>query len=85
MELTATEMERLIGDLLDTAQLEAGRPLDLRREPTDLVELASRCVAAYDKLSAADQLRLQATAPAVPGFGTSIDWIASWPTCSPTQ
>ena len=68
LEVTAADMERIIGDLLDAAQLEAGRPLDLRREPADLVTLVSRCVAAYEKLSAAHRLRLLASAPTAPGF-----------------
>lgn len=68
MEVTAADMERLIRDLLDAAQLEAGRALELRREPADLVTLASRCVAAYEKLSAAHRLRLLASAPTAQGF-----------------
>jgi signal transduction histidine kinase len=38
-------MGRMIDDLLDVARLEAGRPLELRREPCDLVALARRSVA----------------------------------------
>jgi signal transduction histidine kinase/CheY-like chemotaxis protein len=68
MEVTAADMERLIRDLLDAAQLEAGRPLDLRREPADLVTLASRCVAAYEKLADGHRLRLLVNAPAATGL-----------------
>ena len=35
-------MARMIDDLLDVARLEAGRPLDLRREPADLVALVQK-------------------------------------------
>jgi len=68
MEGAAADMERLIGDLLDAARLQAGQPLDLRRQPADLVALARNCVAAYEKLSDRHRLRVSATAPAVPGL-----------------
>jgi signal transduction histidine kinase len=68
MEVTVGDMERLIGDLLDVAQLQAGRPLDLRRQPADLVALARDCVAGYEKASGRHRLRLLANAPAAPGF-----------------
>jgi signal transduction histidine kinase/FixJ family two-component response regulator len=51
MEGAATDIERLIGDLLDAARLQAGRQLDLRLQPADLVVLARRAADAYERLS----------------------------------
>jgi len=67
VEGAAADMERLIGDLLDAARLQAGRPLALRRQPADLVALASQCVAAYAKLSDRHRVRVFANAPIAQG------------------
>jgi signal transduction histidine kinase len=61
MEGAATDIERLIGDLLDAARLQAGRPMDLRRQPADLVVLARRAADAYERLSDRHRLRVWAT------------------------
>ncbi len=61
LEGAATDMERLIGDLLDAARLQAGRPLDLRRQPADLVVLARRAADAYERLSDRHSLRVSTT------------------------
>ena len=68
MEGAAADMERLIGDLLDAARLQAGRLLDLRRQPADLVALASQCAAAYERLSDRHRLRVSANTPMAQGF-----------------
>ena len=44
-------MARMIDDLLDVARIEAGRPLDLRREPCDLVELVRQAVSDVQRTS----------------------------------
>jgi signal transduction histidine kinase/CheY-like chemotaxis protein len=67
LEGAATDMERLIGDLLDAARLQAGRPLDLNRQPTDLVALARRAAEAYERLSDRHRLRVSARVPSAPG------------------
>ena len=40
IDATATRMAELISGFLDVARLQIGRPLDLRRRPTDIVALA---------------------------------------------
>jgi signal transduction histidine kinase len=68
LEGAVADMERLIRDLLDAAQLQAGRPLDLRRQPADLVALAGECVAAYEKLSDRHRVCVLADAPTAQGY-----------------
>ena len=67
LEGAATDMERLIGDLLDAARLQAGRPLELRHQPADLVVLARRAADAYERLSDRHRLRVSATVATAPG------------------
>jgi PAS domain S-box-containing protein len=52
IDASAEKMSSMIGDLLDLARLEMGRPLDLEREPLDLVALAR---AALDDLRRTDE------------------------------
>jgi signal transduction histidine kinase/CheY-like chemotaxis protein len=67
MEGAATDIERLIGDLLDAARLQAGRPMDLRRQQADLVALTRRAADAYERLSDRHKLRVQAAVERAPG------------------
>jgi signal transduction histidine kinase len=67
LEGAATDMERLIGDLLDAARLQAGRALDLRRQPADLVVLARRAAEAYERLSDRHRLRVSTAVATAPG------------------
>jgi signal transduction histidine kinase len=60
-------MSRMIDDLLDVARLEAGRPLDLRREPCDLVALAQRTVTDVQRTTDLHHLRVQADTPEIVG------------------
>ena len=60
-------MSRMIDDLLDVARLEAGRPLELRREPCDLVALARRTVADVQRTTDRHHLRVQADTPEIVG------------------
>ena len=53
-------MTRMIDDLLDVARIEAGRPLDLRREPCDLVELVEKSAADLQGATDRHQLRVVA-------------------------
>jgi signal transduction histidine kinase len=53
-------MAQMIDDLLDVARLEAGRPLDLRREPCDLVELVVKSAADLQGSTDRHQLRVVA-------------------------
>jgi signal transduction histidine kinase len=45
IEASAGRMSQQLDELVDASRLEAGRTLELRREPTDLVELARTAVA----------------------------------------
>lgn len=59
-------MARMIDDLLDVARIEAGRPLELRREACDLVALVQKSAADVQRTTARHQLHVFAdTAPIV--------------------
>jgi signal transduction histidine kinase len=53
-------MGRMIDDLLDVARLEAGRPLELHREPCDLVALANQTAADVQRSTDRHRLRVLA-------------------------
>jgi signal transduction histidine kinase len=59
---------RLITELLDVAHMEADRPLDLHRTPTDLVALARDCVADAEAASPQHVIRLEAETAEVVGI-----------------
>jgi signal transduction histidine kinase len=67
IETSAGQMARLVDQLLDYARVQLDRPLDLNRQPTDLVELTRRVVAAHETASERHQLRLEATEPSLVG------------------
>jgi signal transduction histidine kinase len=60
-------MARMIDDLLDVARLEAGRPLELRRELCDLVALARTTAADVQRTTERHRLRVLADEAAVLG------------------
>jgi signal transduction histidine kinase len=60
-------MARMIDDLLDVARLEAGRPLDLRREPCDVVALARRTAADVQRTTERHRLRVLANEAEIVG------------------
>ena len=69
-------IDRLIRDLLDLAQLEAGE-LSIVREKIDLVAFLSRETAKYDHLLAEKDLALRVNAvPAVPPVLADPGWLA---------
>ncbi|HEX2170908.1 MAG TPA: HAMP domain-containing sensor histidine kinase, partial [Dehalococcoidia bacterium] len=57
----------VINELLDVASLQMGRPLDLDRQPTDLVALVSQAVADAQHAVDCPALRVEADAPQVVG------------------
>jgi signal transduction histidine kinase len=67
VEGAAADMDRLIGDLLDAARLQSGRPLELRRQRTDLVSLVRGCLGSYEQLSDRHAFRFEASAAAAVG------------------
>jgi signal transduction histidine kinase len=60
-------MARMIDDLLDVARIEAGRPLELRREACDLLALVQKCAA--DVQRSTEQHVIQVTAEDQPIVG----------------
>ena len=56
-----------LDELLDLARLQAGQPLPLDRAPTDLMALARRVVADYQRASERHRVRVEAALPALVG------------------
>jgi PAS domain S-box-containing protein len=69
IETSGTRMAALIDAVMDLAQLQMDRPLELRRRPTDLVALVRSAVAEQQQLADGHKIRLKATAPTLIG-----DW-----------
>jgi signal transduction histidine kinase len=67
LDASVTKMARLIDELRDVANLEAGRALQLRREQTDLVTMARQSVAEYQLATRRHQLRLEALSEELSG------------------
>lgn len=65
IEQAARRMQAQIGDLLDLSRLEAGRSLELRYEPTDLVALARRAINAAQQGTAQHAISLATRLPAL--------------------
>ncbi len=59
IDSTVAKMSELIGELLDTARLEMGEALELRRERTDLLELARRAIEHVEDTAEPGQIRLE--------------------------
>ena len=64
---SATRMGALIDDLLDTARIELGRPMELRRRATDLVALAQHVAAEHQQATESHRIRVQAAVPTMYG------------------
>jgi signal transduction histidine kinase len=60
-------MERMIEELVDLARLDSGEALALRRQPTDLVDLAERAVEEHRPLSRLHELRVEHDGGALTG------------------
>jgi signal transduction histidine kinase/PAS domain-containing protein len=67
IDRAATKMSALIDELLDVAHLEAGRPLELRRRPTDLVALAYQAVVEIQPTAGAHEIRVDARTTSLVG------------------
>ncbi len=68
IDVAADKMGRLIEELLDFAQLQAGQPLELHRRRTDLVELAGRVVEYHRQTTTRHAIRLECTVPELVGM-----------------
>ncbi len=60
VQRAASQMDRVIDELMDLAQLQAGHEIVLERRPTELVSLAQRAVEAHRHITDAHQITLQA-------------------------
>ncbi|HLJ67493.1 MAG TPA: ATP-binding protein [Chloroflexota bacterium] len=63
----AGRMTRLINDLVDLARLRIGQPLDLQREPVDLVSLVGRVVREQQQTTERHRIRFTGQVPALWG------------------
>ncbi|HEY3058032.1 MAG TPA: ATP-binding protein [Chloroflexota bacterium] len=68
IESGAGRMAQMLDELVDAGRLEAGRPLELRRDMTDLVELARQTIAEYQQTTDRHVLHLQADVPDLVGI-----------------
>jgi PAS domain S-box-containing protein len=68
IDRAATKMSALIDELLDVAHLQTGRPLELRRRPTDLVVLARQAVAEFQSAATRHDLRVEPGVRALVGL-----------------
>jgi signal transduction histidine kinase len=68
IETSAGRMAQQLDEIVDASRLNAGRSLELRREPTDLVGLAQKAVAEHQATSDRHLLHVQANALSVVGL-----------------
>jgi signal transduction histidine kinase len=67
IDTIATRAADLIDELLDVARLHMGSPLELDRQPIDLVALVAELVAEHQQRSQIHQLRFESSVPQVLG------------------
>jgi signal transduction histidine kinase len=67
IENSAGRMAQLLDDLVDASRLQAGRPLELRREPIDLVGLARDVIAQHQQTTDRHLLQLMNGVPRLVG------------------
>ena len=65
---TTYRMSRLIDDLLDVSRLQMGRPLELNRQPADLVALAQAAIQQLQPTTNRHRLLLTTAEPSLPGY-----------------
>src|SRR5205823_1732881 len=68
IERAAGNMTSWIDDLLDTARLQVGRPLDLRGKAVDLVELAWSVAAEHQQTTQQHRLRVETAESSLVGL-----------------
>jgi PAS domain S-box-containing protein len=67
IDASATRMADLIAELLDVARIQAGQPLTLQRQPTDLAALARQVVERFQQTAPRCRIILAADEPAPVG------------------
>jgi PAS domain S-box-containing protein len=68
IDATVARMTGLLTELIDLSRLHTGQPLELQREPTDLVALARHLVAEYQQTAPAHRLHLETAVPELIGW-----------------
>jgi signal transduction histidine kinase len=68
IDRAGSTMVAMVDELLDLSRLEAGQPLELRREAADLVALARTATQAYGPSAPGHDLRVAAAVPALVGY-----------------
>lgn len=68
IENCAGRMAHMLDELVDAGRLEAGRPLELRRDSTDLVELARRTVREHQQTTDRHVVQLTTDLPSLVGI-----------------
>ena len=68
IETSAKQMADLVDQLLDYARVQMDRPLDLRPEPTDLVELTHRVVLLHEAVSERHHIQFESTETSLAGM-----------------
>jgi signal transduction histidine kinase len=71
IEGSAARMAQQLDELMDATRLQAGQPLELQREPTDLVSLARQAVAQHQQTTERHVLRLV-------GVGEEAEIVGVW-------
>jgi signal transduction histidine kinase len=64
---TVNRMNGLIGEILDTAMLQIGQPLDLNRAPADIVGLVRKAVESARQSTARHKIHFHAAEPVIRG------------------
>jgi signal transduction histidine kinase len=72
IERSAARMAQQLDELVDAARLEAGRPLELRRELTDLMALARQVIAEHQQQTDRHDLALVAVMPTLAGVWDGV-------------
>jgi len=72
IENAAGRMAQQLDELVDAARLQAGRPLELRREPIDLIGLAREVIAEHQQTSDRHLLELMTGLPQLIGVWDGI-------------
>ncbi|MEO8973533.1 MAG: ATP-binding protein, partial [Ktedonobacteraceae bacterium] len=67
IDATSTKMVTLINELLNMTRLQTGLPVELDREPTDLVELARKTTAEYQQTTEKHTLRVETSEQKITG------------------
>jgi signal transduction histidine kinase len=72
IDARVNKMTALIDELLDMARLQIGQPLELDRQPTDLVALAHQVADVYQRATESHQIVIEAAAPELVGHWDAV-------------